>query len=81
MVNDTSCPMCRDGVLLLTEGRLDQCGDSYLPTAVWSCERCGYSRFEPALHARWRSALEPEPTATAPDHHDGLSPVGPKRAA
>jgi hypothetical protein len=56
----THCPICRDGVLTRSEGRLDQSGDSYLPTVVWTCERCEYTRYEPALHARWRPGAEPD---------------------
>lgn len=49
-----TCPMCREGELAAAEGRLEQSGDSYLPTTVWSCGTCGYTRYAPALHARWR---------------------------
>lgn len=68
-----TCPMCREGELAATEGRLEQSGDSYLPTTVWSCATCGYTRFAPALHARWRSA--------APGEVAALAAPGPKRAA
>lgn len=50
--------MCAGGELVRREGRLDQSGDTYLPTAVASCPRCGWASFEPAVGVRWRSALE-----------------------
>ncbi len=60
------CPICHDGVLERIEGRLDQSGDSYLPTVVWRCPRCEYSRFEPAMRVRWRTAAADETPAPAP---------------
>jgi len=54
-----ACPMCRDGILERREGRLDQSGDSYLPTVASRCPRCEYVRFEPAIHARWVPAVAP----------------------
>ncbi len=81
MVYDTGCPMCRDGVLLRTEGRLDQSGDSYLPTDVWTCPRCGYSRFEPALNVRWRSAFEAETAKPLRNVREEELPPGPHRRA
>jgi len=54
------------------EGRLEQCGDTYLPTTVWSCTRCGYAKFEPAMGVRWRSDAEPGPAPGT---------AGPRRAA
>jgi hypothetical protein len=68
-MSDRSCPMCHDGVLEHAAGRLDQSGDSYLPTNVWRCQRCEYSRFEPALRVRWRPGaeqLDEEPVAATP---------------
>jgi len=56
---ETACPMCRGGTLCPGQGRLDQSGDSYLPTVIWSCPRCGYARYEPAVGERWRPAVEP----------------------
>lgn len=53
-----SCPICHDGVLERVPGRLDQSGDSYLPTVVWRCPRCEYGRFEPALGTRWRRGID-----------------------
>jgi hypothetical protein len=55
---DSRCPMCIDGVLEQVPGRLEQSGDSYLPTRVWRCPRCEYSRFVPALRVRWRPGAE-----------------------
>jgi hypothetical protein len=57
-MSDSGCPICHDGVLERVDGRLDQSGDSYLPTIVWRCPRCEYSRFEPAVRVRWRPAAE-----------------------
>jgi len=56
---ETACPMCRSASLCPGQGRLDQSGDSYLPTAIWSCACCGYVRYEPAVGERWRPAAEP----------------------
>ena len=82
MMCDTGCPMCHDGVLLRTEGKLDQSGDSYLPTDVWTCPRCGYSRFEPALNVHWRSALQAETVSPVRnDREEKLPPAGPHRRA
>ncbi len=59
------CPMCQAGEMTRSEGRLDQSGDTYLPTTLWSCAICGFARYEPALSAHWRSlaiaASEPLP--------------------
>lgn len=63
MPENVHCPMCDDGVAVRGEGQLEQSGDTWLPTTVWTCRRCGYARYEPALGARWRSAAEPETTA------------------
>ena len=52
-MSNAACPMCRDGRLERMEARLDQSGDSYLPTIAWRCSRCELTRFEPAIHARW----------------------------
>jgi hypothetical protein len=46
--------MCSDGVLTRTEGKLDQSGETYLPTTVWSCDVCGCVRYDPAK-VTWRS--------------------------
>lgn len=62
-----ACPMCDGGELVRREGRLDQSGDTYLPTTVATCPQCGYARFEPALDVHWRSALG-EAAAPAPRH-------------
>jgi rubredoxin len=55
MPETKQCPMCEDGVAVRSEGRLDQSGNTWLPTTVWSCERCGYTRYEAALGTRWRT--------------------------
>jgi hypothetical protein len=52
-MSNLACPMCRAGILRREEARLDQSGDSYLPTVAWRCPRCEYARFEPAVHGRW----------------------------
>ncbi|HTN51384.1 MAG TPA: hypothetical protein VML50_03185 [Anaeromyxobacter sp.] len=62
-MSDTGCPMCHDGRLERSEGRLDQSGESYLPTVMWRCARCEYTRLEPALHARWIAAAPAEAPA------------------
>jgi hypothetical protein len=67
---EITCPICNGGTLARGDGRLEQSGDSYLPTVVWSCGCCGYARFEPALSRKWRPAEELAPagsvsTATA----------------
>jgi hypothetical protein len=59
-MTEIACPICRGGALVRGEGKLEQSGDSYLPTAVWSCGCCGYARFEPAVGRRWRPAQERE---------------------
>jgi hypothetical protein len=61
-MTDVSCPICGGGILSRSEGKLEQSGDSYLPTVVWTCPRCEYSRYEAATRAHWRSAVPaPEP--------------------
>lgn len=54
MPDNVHCPMCSDGVAVRRDGRLEQSGDTFLPTTVWTCDRCGYARYEAALDARWR---------------------------
>ncbi len=65
-MQNESCPMCRDGVLTASGGRLDQSGESYLPTVVWSCARCGYTRYEAAVHARWQASFPPATVLVLP---------------
>ena len=60
------CPICAAGELMQTGGRLDQSGESYLPTVVWACNTCGYARYEPALHAAWQPVHAQEPDADVP---------------
>lgn len=71
-MREQACPICRQGTLECFEGRLDQSGNSYLPTTVWRCPRCEYARFEPALKARWVPARREPVEVAAP---------GPKIAA
>jgi uncharacterized Zn finger protein len=63
------CPMCSDGEVTRSEGRLEQSGNTYLPTSMWTCNTCGYVRYEPAVVVHWRPsessrkyapAMEPE---------------------
>lgn len=60
--------MCAGGEMVRREGRLDQCGDTYLPTTVWSCPLCGYGEWQPAMGVHWRSAMDeaPSPVASPP---------------
>lgn len=54
MADRAKCPRCSGGTLTRSEGKLDQCGDTYLPTSVWTCDVCGCARYEPAVAAQWR---------------------------
>jgi hypothetical protein len=63
MTRRAKCPICRDGVLTATAGKLDQSGNTYLPTTVWSCDVCGCARYEPAKATTWRSQDVPEAAA------------------
>ncbi len=65
MTEGTRCPICQAGTVHRAEGRLEQSGDTYLPTTVWACEVCGYAQYESALGTRWRS-VEVKPVAIAP---------------
>jgi hypothetical protein len=71
MSEPRSCPMCDGGEMVRSQGKLEQCGDTYLPTTVSSCSLCGYAKFEPAVGVHWRSEGEPVP----------VIPAGPLRAA
>ncbi len=62
-MTDIACPVCNGATLVRGEGKLDQSGDSFLPTVVWSCGCCGYARFEPARDRKWRAAEGPVPAA------------------
>jgi hypothetical protein len=79
MADRATCPMCAQGEIERSEGRLDQCGDTYLPTVVWSCTACGWLKYEPALGAHWRNAhagvVQARPSA------DPEVPALPRRAA
>lgn len=72
MSEPRTCPMCDGAVMVRSEGRLEQSGDTYLPTIVSSCPVCGYTTFEPAVGVRWKSELEAEAPAAS---------AGPRRAA
>ncbi len=65
------CPICAAGEMVRREGKLDQCGDTYLPTTVSTCTICGYAKFEPALGVHWKSDAETTPVMV----------LGPRRAA
>jgi hypothetical protein len=59
--------MCDAGDLTQGTGQLEQSGETFLPTTVWSCEICGYARFAPALGVHWRpDAAAEQPPAALP---------------
>lgn len=62
---EIACPICNGDTLVRGEGKLEQSGNSYLPTVVWSCGCCGYARFESALGGKWRAADELVAIATS----------------
>ncbi len=63
-MNDRAhCPMCADGEVTRSEGRLEQSGDTYLPTSMWTCNTCGYVRYEPAVVVHWRPVESPRASA------------------
>ncbi len=72
MTDRDKCPMCADGEVTRSEGKLDQSGTTYLPTVVWTCTLCGYVRYEPAPSARWRSLYESEAIPAAGETEDDL---------
>ncbi len=60
------CAVCGNGVIEPHAGRLEQSGETYLPTTVWSCAVCGFARFDPAPGVSWCRADAPAmATATA----------------
>lgn len=59
MPENVHCPMCDQGVAVRGEGRLEQSGQTFLPTTVWTCDRCGYARYEAALGTQWRADAGP----------------------
>jgi hypothetical protein len=63
MSEPRTCPMCEGGEMVRREGRLEQSGETYLPTVVSSCEICGYTKFAPAVGVRWKSEVEMTPSA------------------
>jgi hypothetical protein len=54
MTRRAKCPMCKDGMLTASEGKLDQSGGTYLPTTTWSCDVCGCVRYDGAKASAWR---------------------------
>lgn len=65
MIDHNLCPLCGDGELTKSEGQLEQCGATFLPTLVWRCTHCGYTRYDPALKIHWRS-LHPAGESVTP---------------
>jgi predicted RNA-binding Zn-ribbon protein involved in translation (DUF1610 family) len=65
MANPRACPICRGAEMVRREGKLDQSGNTYLPTVVQSCPVCGYTKFAPAVGARWKSEVEVAQTSSA----------------
>ena len=55
MTESHRCPMCAEGELRHRDGRLEQSGNTYLPTTIWSCPACGYARWDPARGVAWRA--------------------------
>jgi len=47
--------------MVCREGRLEQSGDTFLPTILSSCPVCGYTKFDPALGVRWKSEHDAAP--------------------
>ncbi len=64
MPDYVSCPMCEDGVAVRAEGRLEQSGDTWLPTTVWTCDRCGWAHYDAARDTHWRD--DGPPVSPAP---------------
>ena len=65
MTEGTRCPICQAGSIRRGEGRLDQSGDTYLPTTVWTCDVCSYAQYESALGKPWVK-VEAKPVEIAP---------------
>lgn len=55
MPEKQKCPRCADGQVTRCAGKLEQSGKTYLPTSVWTCDVCGYVRYDAAAGVRWRS--------------------------
>jgi hypothetical protein len=62
-VSDVRCPICIDGEVVRRDGQLEQCGQTYLPTAVTVCTTCGWARYEPARSAAWQAVEAGKPDA------------------
>jgi hypothetical protein len=54
MTRTAKCPMCNDGVLTGSDGKLDQSGNTHLPTTVWACDVCGCVRYDGAARVGWQ---------------------------
>jgi len=54
------CPMCKAGEIERSAGRLDQSGETYLPTVRWACGTCEWTRYEPAIDVRWCATHAPQ---------------------
>lgn len=56
MSESDRCPVCGNPEMRHGEGRLDQCGLTYLPTTVWSCPVCNFAWYAPAPTVHWQAA-------------------------
>ncbi len=72
MNHTAHCPMCADGEITKGEGRLEQSGNTYLPTPMWTCNICGYVRYEPAVVVHWRPLVQARATTRVPEGPDRL---------
>jgi hypothetical protein len=76
-MTEIACPICNGGALVRGEGKLEQSGDSYLPTVVWSCGCCGYARYEPARGMRWQPACDTTGAGTTSGTSGTATPLAP----
>ena len=65
MSANVNCPHCAHGLLSSSAGKLEQCGTTYLPTTLWTCDTCGFQRYDPAVGTRWRALGSEEPAHVA----------------
>ncbi len=72
MTDRDKCPMCAAGEVTRSDGKLEQSGATYLPTAVWTCNLCGYVRYDPAMSAQWRPLHRPAAIAASGEVEDRL---------
>ncbi len=77
MTDGMRCERCLAGAVHRSEGRLEQCCNTYLPTTVWTCDACGSASYEPALGTPWR-AVEQRPV---PEERPSPFRVPARRAA